>query len=169
MVPLGLADTWAAPLHTAQNSSGASTRKVRRLGPFTQHRGRCSHSQVTAQAVWLLEGSIWCYNPMLFLARPSTSSLLTSVLDVWNIVFFFQNFILLIYSWFTMCQLLLYRKVIQLYTHTHIYMYIYTHTYTHSIFHILFRYGSLQDTEYSSLCYTVGPCLLILYRRVCIS
>ena len=28
------------------------------------------------------------------------------------------------------------------------------------LFHILFHYGLLQDTEYSSLCYTVGPCCL---------
>ena len=32
------------------------------------------------------------------------------------------------------------------------------------LFHILFHYGLLQDIEYSSLCYTVGPCCLsILY------
>ena len=55
--------------------------------------------------------------------------------------------------------ILVYSKVIQLYTHnTHIYMYIC----------ILFHYGLLQDIEYSSLCYTVGPCcLLILCIIVC--
>ena len=32
------------------------------------------------------------------------------------------------------------------------------------LFHILFHYGLSQDIEYSSLCYTVGPCCLsILY------
>ena len=34
------------------------------------------------------------------------------------------------------------------------YIYIYIN------FHILFHYGSLQDIEQSSLCYTVGPCWL---------
>ena len=41
--------------------------------------------------------------------------------------------------------------MIQLYTHTH------THTF---FFNILFHYGLPQDTGYSSLCYTVGPCCL---------
>ena len=36
-------------------------------------------------------------------------------------------------------------------------------------FHILFHYGLSQDIEYSSLCYTAGPCCLsILYIIVCI-
>ena len=44
-----------------------------------------------------------------------------------------------------------------------IYIYVYI------LFHILFHYGLLQDTEYSSLCYTVGPCCLsILNVIVCI-
>ena len=39
---------------------------------------------------------------------------------------------------------------------------IHTHT------HILFHYRLLQDTEYSSLCYTVNPyCLPVLYIVVC--
>ena len=39
-----------------------------------------------------------------------------------------------------------------------------THTYISILFHILFHYNLLQDIEYSSLCYTVGPrCLSILY------
>ena len=51
----------------------------------------------------------------------------------------------------------MYSKVIQLY----IYIYI--------LFQILFHYGLLQDIQYSSLCYTVGPCCLtILYIMVCI-
>ena len=33
------------------------------------------------------------------------------------------------------------------------------------LFHILFYYGLSQDIEYSSLCYTGGPCCLsILYK-----
>ena len=50
-------------------------------------------------------------------------------------------------------------KVIQLY------IYI-IHTYIP--FQILFHYRLLQDTEYSSMCYTVGPCLSVLYIVVCI-
>ena len=45
-------------------------------------------------------------------------------------------------------------------THTHIHVYI--------LFYILFHYALSQDTEYSLLCYTVGPCLFILYVPVCI-
>ena len=41
--------------------------------------------------------------------------------------------------------------------------------YIYILFHILFHYALLQCTEYSSLCYTVGPCCLsILYIVVCI-
>ena len=47
-------------------------------------------------------------------------------------------------------------------TYTHIY--IYTHTHTYILFQIIFSYSLLQNIEYSSLCYTVGPCWLsILY------
>ena len=42
--------------------------------------------------------------------------------------------------------------VIQLYTHTHLTIYI-----VFFPFYILFHYGLLQDTEYSSLCCTAGP------------
>ena len=46
-------------------------------------------------------------------------------------------------------------------THTH------THTYAH--FQILFPYRLLQNIEYNSLCYTVGPCWLsVLCIIVCI-
>ena len=48
-------------------------------------------------------------------------------------------------------------RVIQLYIHTWI------------LSHILFCYGLLQDCEYNSLCYTVGPCCLpISYVAACI-
>ena len=47
---------------------------------------------------------------------------------------------------------MLYNKVVQFYIYTCI------------IFHSLFYDSLLQDFEYSSLCYTVGPCCLsILY------
>ena len=45
----------------------------------------------------------------------------------------------------------------------------FSYTYTYILFHILFHYGLSQDTECSSLCYTVGPCCLsILCIIVCI-
>ena len=52
------------------------------------------------------------------------------------------------------------------------YIYIYTHIYVciyiYILFQILFHYRLSQDTEYSSLCYTVGLCCLpILYIVVC--
>ena len=38
------------------------------------------------------------------------------------------------------------------------------------IFQILFPYNLLQNIEYSSVCYTVGPCCLsVLYIVVCVS
>ena len=47
-------------------------------------------------------------------------------------------------------------------------MYIYLlYTYIHVVFPIFFHYGLSQDIEYSSLCYTVGPCCIsILHIRV---
>ena len=75
---------------------------------------------------------------------------------------YFLIYILLKYSWFTMlCWFLLYSKVIQLYINKYKYIYI--------LFYILFHYGLSQDIEYSSLCYTVGPCCLsFLYIIVCL-
>ena len=49
------------------------------------------------------------------------------------------------------------------------YTYIYIVIHIYILFQILFHYRLLQNTEYSSLCYTVGPCCLpILYIVVCI-
>ena len=54
-----------------------------------------------------------------------------------------------------LCQFLLYSKVTQLYVYI--------------LFNILFHYGLSQEIGYSSLCYTVGLCcLLILNVIVCI-
>ena len=62
---------------------------------------------------------------------------------------FFLKFLKIKYSWFKMlCQSLLYSKVTQLCTCI-------------LIFYIIFHYGLSQDVEYSSLCYTVGPCCFI--------
>ena len=35
------------------------------------------------------------------------------------------------------------------------------------LFHIIFHYGLLQDTEYNSLCYTVGLCVSCLFFFGC--
>ena len=59
-----------------------------------------------------------------------------------------------------LCSFLVHSKVIQLYTRTYTYICIF-------LFQILFHYSLLQDIEYGSLCYTVGPCCLsILYTVV---
>ena len=49
-----------------------------------------------------------------------------------------------------------------------VYIYIYE-SYIYILFQILFHYRLLQDVEYSSLYYRVGPyCLSILYIVACI-
>ena len=56
-------------------------------------------------------------------------------------------------------------KVIHMYV-SYVYM---IHIYSFSYIYILFHYGLSQDTQYSSLCYTVGPCCSsVLYLTVCI-
>ena len=60
----------------------------------------------------------------------------------------------------------MYSKAFQLYifNYTQIEIYVHIYIYIYILFHILFHYGLLQDMEYSSLCYTVGPCCLsVLY------
>ena len=80
--------------------------------------------------------------------------LLDFVLDLYNLLYF--QIFLLKYSWFTMlCCFQVYSKVIKLY------LYIFFQTF--------FPYKLLQNVEYSSLCYTIGPCWLsILYIVVCL-
>ena len=44
-----------------------------------------------------------------------------------------------------------------------------TQLYIYILFQIIFHYRLLHDTDYSSLCYTIGPyCLSILYIVVCV-
>ena len=43
--------------------------------------------------------------------------------------------------------------------------FLYYIIYIYLLFQILFHYWLLQDIEYSSLCYTVGPWLPILYTE----
>ena len=42
----------------------------------------------------------------------------------------------------------------------HKYIYTHTHVYIYNLFQVIFPYRLLQNIEYSSLCYTVGPCWL---------
>ena len=65
---------------------------------------------------------------------------------------FFKN-ILLVYSWFT-CYVMLVLGVQQSDSIVHIYIFI--------IFQMPFPYRLLQNTEWSSQCYTVDPCWLQL-------
>ena len=60
----------------------------------------------------------------------------------------------------------LWNKNRYIYTHTHIFWiyFIYIHTHTQIHFQILFPYRLLQNTEYSSLCYIVGPCWLSILQ-----
>ena len=53
------------------------------------------------------------------------------------------------------------------YTYIYIYTHIYTHTHTYIclLFQITFHYG-LQDIEYHSLCFTVGPCCLLILSYI---
>ena len=44
-----------------------------------------------------------------------------------------------------------------------VYIFIYIHIYIYILFQILFPCGVLQDIDYSSLCYTVGPCCFYLF------
>ena len=58
-----------------------------------------------------------------------------------------------------------------IYIHTYVYSIIYIHIYVYMyiLFQIFFHYKLLQDTEYRSLCYTVGPCCFsLLHAVVCI-
>ena len=60
------------------------------------------------------------------------------------------------YIWFintVLCYFLLYSTGIQLHTYTHL--------------NILFHYGLLQEIEYSSVCYTVGPRCSCIVVRIC--
>ena len=81
-------------------------------------------------------------------------------------VFKFLNFFVLV-SFFLIEVYLIYNVVLvsgvqQSNSILHTYVCVCMHIYI--LFQILFHYRLLQDTEYSSVCYTVGPCCLsILY------
>ena len=51
----------------------------------------------------------------------------------------------------------------------HMYGKVIQFAHTYILFQIFFHYRLLQDIEYSSLCYRVGPfCVSVLYIEVCI-
>ena len=56
-----------------------------------------------------------------------------------------------------------------IYMYMYVYEYMYMYVFASILFQILFHYRILQNIEYSSLCYIVGPCWLsILCIVVCI-
>ena len=58
----------------------------------------------------------------------------------------------------------MYKKVIQFCVYNiYVCIYIYMHIHAYILFQILFHFRLLQDIEYSSLCYVVGPCLSVLF------
>jgi len=72
-------------------------------------------------------------------------------------VFFIE--VLLIYSVSFWCTA-------KWFSYTCVYVYIYLYIYTHILFYILSHCGLLQDTEYGSLCHTVGACVLSCFSPV---
>ena len=80
--------------------------------------------------------------------------------------FFFKSsfYFILEYTWFIMCSLQVYSKVIQLCIYMHLFFF-----YASILFQMLFPFRLSQNTVHSSLCYTGGPCWLsILYIVVSI-
>ena len=58
---------------------------------------------------------------------------------------------------------------LDIYIYMYVCIYTYIYIYIYVLFQILFSYRLLQNTEWSSLYYTVGSCCLpILYIVVCI-
>ena len=89
------------------------------------------------------------YNVLCIFIQPNLLLHLSSWLKFSGLTYFF----LLKFSWITMFRFWYTAKWF-----SHIFMCIYIH------FYILFHYGLSQNSEYSSLCYAVGPCCLpILY------
>ena len=70
-----------------------------------------------------------------------------------GLYFFIKNILFCSIVDLQCCKFLVHSKIIQVYIHIYIYI--------HILFHIIFHYSSLQDIEYSSLHYTVGPLLFI--------
>ena len=61
---------------------------------------------------------------------------------------------------YTYVHMYICKTYVYVYIHTYIYIYIYI------LFQILFPFRLLEDTEYSSLCYIVGPSWLSVLRIV---
>ena len=98
-----------------------------------------------------------CNSWFLTFSYPFISIINTSYLDFLETVFFFW----LKCNWLNTVVLIFAVQQCDCYMHIYIYIYIYSYSYS-------FPYGLSQDVEYSSLCYTVGPCWPILHIIVCI-
>ena len=79
------------------------------------------------------------------------------------IIYIYMNDLYAIIIWFSLFLLYSSFKMILLYSRVISFISTYTCIFSH-----FFDYGLSQDIEYSSLYYTVGPCLLIPYTLVCI-
>ena len=125
-----------------------------RQGSRRQGFGSCRPLALGRQAQWLrLAGGFSCSaacgifpdqgsNPV----SPALAGGFFTAETPRKLSFFFK----LKYCWFTMLQV--YSKLINLYTY---------------IFQILLHYRLLQDNQYSSICYRVGPYISSLYMCVC--
>ena len=82
----------------------------------------------------------------------------------------FSLFLKLKYSQFTLLCWFLWFSFIYIYICIHAHtMYMYVYVYTHTLFQIILHYRLLKYIEYSSLCYTAGPCCIsFLYKLICI-
>ena len=79
---------------------------------------------------------------------------ISEVFKTWRPPILLKKYILLKYSWLIISSVHQSDSVI--------------HIYKYNFFHFLSHCGLSQDSEYSSLCYPVGPCLCFLYVMVCI-
>ena len=118
------------------------------------------------------QGQKWssCYQIQWLLLFFSTADTSLPMWHLWHhifLIFFLLHCLLILYFLIYFIEVWLIYSVLLLSVVKHSDSVI--HIYISILFHIPFCYGLLHDTEYSSLCYTVGPCyLFILYIIVCI-
>ena len=155
-------------LQTASCSVPAPTARPLSCEQMTVEGGRLEKCG-WGDAGWGVIGPLFpgSFSPVLALFKPlpcrcsgpchlgQSQQLLAQRHSAGELIYIFK--ILLKYSWFTMLCLIAAVRPSDSVIHIYI------------LFHILFHYGLSQDIEYSSLCYTVGPCCLsIPYIIVCI-
>ena len=114
--------------------------------------GDCSKPPTSLFAALLKSGPMWSHIAVFF--KRSWKSRFARGVSWFFKVDNFLNWSVAVYN----VVFLVYNKAIWLYTHIH------------TLFQILLHYRLLQDIEYSSLCYKVGPCccLSILWTVLCI-